>query len=134
MIFCNPLFWVIFELIIMLTWICRRCTFQSTSTSHLWSSRHFGVVWVAIDIPSCDEASGPGLVSTLMEHTARGRPGTRTGAPGCHPGAFPLGFASLVVVIMSYIWQFKYPRMCHSQRKLFVHLPKGLFFSLSLDR
>lgn len=55
-------------------------------------------------------------------------PGTRTGAPGCQLGVFPLGFASLVVVITSYVWQCKYPRMCHLQRKLFAHLLKGLFF------
>lgn len=53
-------------------------------------------------------------------------PGSRTRAPGCQLGIFPLGFASFVVVTASYVRQCKLRRMCHLQRKLFVHLLKGL--------
>ena len=56
-------------------------------------------------------------------------PRTRVRAPDCQPGVFPLGLASLVVVIMSYVWQCQYLRMCHLQRKyLFICWKDWVFF------
>lgn len=57
-----------------------------------------------MDIPSCAEERSTGLATTLVG-SHREACGTRTGAPGFQLGVFPLGFASLVVVIMSYVWQ-----------------------------
>lgn len=56
-------------------------------------------------------------------------PGISIRAPGRQLGVFPLGFASLVVVIMSYVWQCKYPRMCHLQRKYLFIYWKDCFLS-----
>lgn len=108
---CNPIFPVIIELIIWVACIYRGDTQKHFHLSFL-SWKHFWVVWVAMDMPIRDEARGMRLGHHFDRTTQpEACPGTRLG-PWLLVGVFPLGFASLVVVITSHVWRCKYPRMC----------------------
>lgn len=101
-------------------------TFQSIFTSHFLSPEYFWTVWVVMDIPSSDGERDTRPVHHFSSITQPAAcPGTRVRAPGCQLGVFPLGFASLVV---GYVWQCRYPRMCHLQRKYLCICWKDCFF------
>ena len=138
LIFYNSIFLVIFELIIIMPRIYGRHIPEHFHLSFFFFnppniSEWCGWWWIlllriGVFFSPRERGTRPGHHFSRITQPAA-CPRTRVRAPDCQPGVFPLGLASLVVVIMSYVWQCQYLRMCHLQRRyLFICWKDWVFF------